>query len=264
MSEATRGRFTFSAGPHGPGAIEVARVKGSEGISRLSSFDVDLVVHRADGAPLGRILGGRARLSFPGDQGRTISGVVARVEARAPVDDREACRIRLVPALWLLRRRRNSRIFQHQSAPEIVRAVLAEHDVAQTWKVQRAYPAREYCVQYRETDLDFVTRLLAEEGIFYFIADPPAGDDASTETVVFGDTVSAHAPIAGDPRLVLRSAGALLRDEQITELSLEDRVRSAATVHRAFDFKRPRLDLRGEAVVEGGASAGHGLSLIHI
>jgi type VI secretion system secreted protein VgrG len=254
MSEATRARFTFTAGPYGAGDLDVARVTGSERMSRPSSFDVDVVVRGAERAALGQLLGTRARLGFPGADGRQIAGIVARVSAHGMVDERDLYRIRVVPALWLLGRRRNSRIFQQQSAPAIVRAILSEHGVEQLWKVERAYPTREYCVQYRETDLQFVTRLLAEEGIFYFIADPPAGDGEAPETVVFADAASAHRPIAGDARLPVRRTGALLHGEHVASFSLEEQVRSASTVHRGFDFKRPRLDLRGEARAEGGAA----------
>ncbi len=85
--------------------------------------------------------------------------------------DHEVLRLRLelVPGMWLLTQRRNSRIFQDMYVHEIVSTVLHENDICHRWTLVKRYPRRLYCTQYEETDYDFVTRLLAEEGIlFYF------------------------------------------------------------------------------------------------
>ncbi len=73
-----------------------------------------------------------------------------------------------VPPLARLALRHNSRIFQTQTVPEIISALLTEMGINDyTFSISREYPQREYCVQYRETDLAFLERIAAEEGIFY-------------------------------------------------------------------------------------------------
>src|SRR5690606_15634825 len=73
---------------------------------------------------------------------------------------------------WLMSRRRNSRVFQNRSVDEIVRAVLAEHQIPSHWVLDGHHPPREYCTQYEETDRELMTRLLAEAGIFFFFKQP--------------------------------------------------------------------------------------------
>ena len=75
-------------------------------------------------------------------------------------------RAELVPKLWLLTKKVQSRIFQHLSVPDILHQVLAGLDV--TYEILATYYQRDYCVQYRESDFDFASRLMEEEGIYYF------------------------------------------------------------------------------------------------
>ena len=254
MSDPTVFRFLFAAGSVGTDAFRVAKVIGSEAISEPFTFEIDAVVVSADGAAIREVLGARGRLGFQAPQGRQIGGIVTRIEALAMVDGPELqlYRFRLAPTLWLLSRRKTSRIFQDMSVPEIVRAVLSCVRIQQDWQTEGSYPKREYCVQYHASDLDFVTRLCAEEGIFYFIADPAAEDADAQETVVFADSVSAYRRIAGNSRLPHRNTGALQGGEQVASFSFGKEIRSNATLHRSFDFKRPSFDLRGEARLGNG------------
>lgn len=73
--------------------------------------------------------------------------------------------VRVVPRLWLLRRKTRTRIFQNMRVPDIVSAVLLEAGITTRWQLTRAYPVREYGTQYEETDYRFVRRILAESGI---------------------------------------------------------------------------------------------------
>ena len=72
----------------------------------------------------------------------------------------------LVPRLWLLTKNFQSRIFQHMSIPDILKQVLADLDVS--FQIQGTFQPREYCVQYRESDFQFASRLMEEEGIYYY------------------------------------------------------------------------------------------------
>ncbi|HIF9275966.1 TPA: type VI secretion system tip protein TssI/VgrG, partial [Photobacterium damselae] len=91
--------------------------------------------------------------------------------------------VSLVPPLARLSLRQNSRIFQQQSVPDIIATVLQEMDIVDyTFALIRQYPQREYCVQYRESDLAFIQRIAAEEGIFFHF-----DHSAQKNTVIFSD-----------------------------------------------------------------------------
>ena len=72
----------------------------------------------------------------------------------------------MVPEFWKLTKKAQSRIFQHKSVPDILKKVLEGLDV--TYEIQGTFHPRDFCVQYRETDFNFASRLMEEEGIYYF------------------------------------------------------------------------------------------------
>ncbi|MCA9712974.1 MAG: hypothetical protein KDK70_44525, partial [Myxococcales bacterium] len=117
---------------------------------------------------------------------RRVHGVVARVDVLGIVDHHLRARVALVPALALADQRRNSRVWQDRSVQEIVAEVLGatldEHERSvELDHLQRGARARDYCVQYRESDLDFVARLLEEEGISWvFRHDEERGHEVLT------------------------------------------------------------------------------------
>jgi type VI secretion system secreted protein VgrG len=131
-----------------------------------------------------------------GDYERRVHGVVARVEFTGFREDAAVLRFIVVPAVDLLSRWKRSRIFQDLSVVDIVVDIIRENllpysrDV-ETKLLARTHEVRDYCVQYRETDLVFVQRILAEEGIFMLFDH----SDEARERVVLVDTTSSFAPI---------------------------------------------------------------------
>src|SRR6266542_6239571 len=114
----------------------------------------------------------------------------------------------LVPWLWALTRTSDCRIFQNLSVPDIIAKVFKDHGFSDfANRLYGAFEPREYCVQYRETDFNFVSRLMEEEGIFYFfehtadghrlvVANSPQGhtDVPGTSTIVFDATATQASP----------------------------------------------------------------------
>lgn len=194
------------------------------------------------------------RVSSLGEAPRAFWGVVESVEMEAaPLEagrDRPApiYSFRLVSFLALLERSVDSIIFQDKDVQEIVTDVLERHGIDSNhfeWRLTQSYPKREYCVQYQESALNFVSRLLEAEGIhFYSELDP----DAQGEKLVFCDDSSAAAPMPGSEVLPLREASALHAEgTAVYALSHAERLRSGKVTLRAFDFKRPDLDLTSDA-----------------
>jgi type VI secretion system secreted protein VgrG len=245
--------FHFEAESVRGEALLVPAFRGVEALSRPFSFDVSLAVPVAVASFTADVLGARARLILRGSVDRVIAGVVTRVtpEGAAPAREHFFHRVRLVPQLRLLAHTRTSRIFQDLSVPDIVRAVLRDAAIPCSWKTSRPYPSRVYCVQYRESSLDFIHRLLAEEGIFYTF-DHPAADVVGPEVVTFADGPEHYHSIEGGERLRFVDAGEMRSAEHVRRFGLSERVSSGATLLRSFDFRRPGFDGRAEARVPVG------------
>lgn len=174
--------LTFSMGFFPADLFVVTGFTGHEGISELYSFEIDLLTDLNEEAILAMSAGvlrqpACLRLAVPGMSPRSVHGVIARfaVADVAPAQDRVRLRVTLVPALWLASQRVQSRIFQNHRVDEIVAMVLAEWKIAASWRLKEKLTHRTYCTQYRETDLAFIQRLLAEEGVFYFFQQPAFG-----------------------------------------------------------------------------------------
>jgi type VI secretion system secreted protein VgrG len=152
-----------------------------------------------------------------------------------------------VPALWKLRHVRRSRIFQRLSVPEIVSSVLGDGGVEHRVSLNATYRTREYCVQYGESDLDFVSRLLEDEGIFYYFEHEPG-----RHTLVLADAVGACAPLPGDKVLPFREPSAMpAESEYVDAFSSSFEVCPAAVALRDFNYLSPAVDLGVRVQGEG-------------
>jgi len=249
--------FELRAGPYESPALAVLSVRGREAISELFSFeitiaastDVDDSTIEADllGAPACLVM--QAGASAP----RFVRGVIAAVAAQSAVHGHRAvyC-LRVVPALWLLKKQTTSRIFQDKTVPEIVATVLDKAGVTYALRLLGKYRPRTYCVQHRETHFAFVERLLAEEGIFYTF--DHGGADADTEVVSFADSAHLYPAIEGDPELAYRphegAAGMTLDEHHVQRFQLRRSLRPTSVLRRGYDFRRPALNLVAEGKLE--------------
>lgn len=157
-------------------------------------------------------------------------------------------RFRLVPRFALLEQSVRCTIFQEKDVKDIVSAVLTTHGIAsdlQQWNLTGTYLKREYCVQYNESALAFITRLCEDEGI-WFHTEP--NSDGDKNVLVFCDDSTAAAPIVGTEQIPFRARGGLneLMDA-VTDINHQRRVVPGKTVLRDYDFKKPALDLTAEA-----------------
>jgi type VI secretion system secreted protein VgrG len=174
------------------------RMSGSEQLGRLPEYRVQMLSTKHDlkiADVLGKPLG--VHIDLPGGGKRHFNGVVTRFASMGWHGS--LCRYEAVvhPWLWLLTRSSNCRIFQEKSVLDIVKAVVG--DAAYGGLVELSvsalsgtYAALPYCVQYRETDFNFVCRLLENAGIYFYFT-----HDESKHTMVLADSYSAHEAIAG-------------------------------------------------------------------
>jgi type VI secretion system secreted protein VgrG len=166
-----------------PRDAQVLAFRGDEGISTLFAFDIELVSESAS-LPLQALLDQPAFLAFDG-QRRGIHGLLSRASLGSVGQRLTHYHLRLVPHMARLGLRHNHRIFQQRSVAQIIGQVFKEHGIladACQLRLEAPFPARDYCVQYGETDLAFVERLCQEDGIHYRFEHTP--DD---HCVVFSD-----------------------------------------------------------------------------
>jgi type VI secretion system secreted protein VgrG len=156
------------------------------------------------------------------------------------------------PWLWFLTRKQDCRIFQDVTVPEIIQELISEHGFSAHLekKLTESYEKREFCVQYRETDFDFISRLMEEEGIYFFFA-----NDEATEKLVLADSVSAHKRTPGkDPiEFMFRSDDAARIEERIFEFSAGERVTTGKVTLSDYNFESPKADMRVSSSIPKGA-----------
>ena len=160
----------LTSSPLPEGQCTVTALTGSERLNGLYEFDVTLVAGEDPVDPQ-KVIGEDVTVTVKhADLERPLHGVVCEVNEIDPVgDDTYEYVIRLVPRLWLLGLCSHNRTLQEMSTTDIVRQVVDEScRMPIQLDLNRTYQPREICVQFGETDLEFVVRLLAEEGIAYY------------------------------------------------------------------------------------------------
>ncbi len=231
-------RFLFLETPLGPDKLLLESYSGQEGISQLFSFQLELLSedHRID---FGGLLGQKVHFGVAGPEGSTRRHIHGIVTSFAQLPSRERfARYRAVvsPSLWKLTRRQSSRIFQNKSADAIIREVLQGYEVDYE---QQSYPVRDYCVQYRESDFAFISRLMEEEGMYYFFRQLDSGDK-----MVIGDTTSSHPNMPGGSTIIYDEvAGGERFETRIYNWSKTQQWDSGKCELRDYNFETPRLSL---------------------
>lgn len=132
-----------------PNPYWVLRFAGVEAVSELFEFQIEVTSRFV---MIDELVGTAARLQLGGvDRSpRTIHGLVCRAEYTGEMAPRSLYKITLVPDLWRLKLRTNSRIFQQMSTPDILKAMLVESGIRHQFRLAGAYAPRDYCVQYRD------------------------------------------------------------------------------------------------------------------
>ncbi|MFO0757423.1 MAG: type VI secretion system tip protein TssI/VgrG [Byssovorax sp.] len=220
--------------------LRVMRFEGFEALSQLYRFDVT-VACEDPAIAFTDVVGKNATLTFQvDDEPRHVHGIVSRFEQGEEGKKLTSYRATVVPLAWRLQHRRDSRIFQAKTVPDILKEVFSGAGLDDLKvSLSGSYSAREYCVQYRESDWDFACRLMEEEGIYYFFEH---SEDA--DTLVLADAPSAHNPISGESTLSFRPPlGAMVKGEHVSRFRYAEEVRPGKVTLRDYNFKKPSLSL---------------------
>jgi type VI secretion system secreted protein VgrG len=156
--------------PLGDDVLLVTSFAGREEISRLFRFQLSMISEKTD-IEAKDIVGKKVSFTVDRDEStvRHFSGFVSRFSAGDEEEGRRNYRAEVVPWLWFLTRTADCRIFQNLSVPDIIKQVFGDAGFSDfKLDLREQHEKWEYCVQYRETDFNFVSRLMEQEGIFFF------------------------------------------------------------------------------------------------
>lgn len=223
--------------------FKVLAFEGTETISTLYSIQIELVSEHSD-FEMERLLGQPAFLQF-GHNGEGLHGRIENVVAGETGRRLTHYRLRLVPALHYLQYSHNQRIFQQLTVPNIVAQVLQGHGIqadAFTFHV-RTSTAREFCTQYGESDLEFIQRLCAEDGIAWHHQ-----HSADGHMLVFTDDQVFFPTLGATP--YRQQAGLVAEHPVVDRFAMEFRTRTSAVTRRHYDFQRPSLLLESRFTAE--------------
>jgi len=219
-------------------------LKGTETLSRPFVLTAELL---ATDARIDRhaLLGKPVTFTLPTDglmnalSPRYLNGKITRVAVRSQElsGTRYAVyELTVEPDLWPMKRDRNLRIFQSQTVPQIVQTLLKEYGVNVETRLAGSYRVWEYCVQYQESSLDFISRLMELEGIYYFFR-----HEADRHTLVLCDAPDQHQAFPGYETIAyhVTPSGGVVTEEGISQWSLAESVTPGIYSTDDYDFRKP-------------------------
>jgi len=234
--------------PLGKDELLLLRFSGTEGMSRLFEFQLDMVSENHT-IQFKNIIGQGVTVTiklYDGDE-RFFHGIVSRFSQKS--GDRETgpetpdfsfYTATIVPNFWLLTRTADSRIFQKKSVPDIIEQIFGEQGIADyELKLSGTYEEKEYCVQYHETDFNFVSRLMEQEGIHYFFK-----HEKEKHILIIADAASENKECPHQEEAIYQpDDSGLDGEDKITDLVLSQEIRAAKYTVNDYNFETPNVDL---------------------
>ncbi len=244
--------FLFEFVDQNPPFFDVVEFEARERIS--SCFEVDLLLASRDPVQSADVIGREARLILraPGlpsynDVDRYFHGIVAAFRSATPRGSIYVYRLKLVPKLRLLQLEKDARIFQDAAGGDVNLEQILTTIIDDAGADRQHYeppsfdpaPTRSYCVQYRETDFNFISRLMEDEGILYYFV-----HEEHTHMLHMTDDSSSCPPIVGNPRTPYSPpSGQLPPTEVVTDFEFSEQLGTGRFGHRDFDLDQRSLDL---------------------
>lgn len=226
-------------------------LEAREELGRLFEYRIEVLSERNDIDPKD-LLGKHVTVKLEVAEGgpRCFDGYVARVGLGARRGRYVGYELVARPWLWFLTRSADCRIFQNKKVPDIIKDVFADYPAAAyEFKLTGQYEPWEYCVQYRESDFDFVSRLMEQEGIYYHFTHTDG-----RHTLVLVDSPSAHDDCPGCAKLPFVVGERSLRfdDDRVSAWSACFEVQPGAMVMDDFDFVKPSVELQAKTQADRG------------
>lgn len=237
----------------GDNKLFLMRFSGTEFVNDLYSFHVD-ALSKDPKVDINKLIGTHARIDLTtrtkGE--RSFDGIVVKSQWGGVAENGIKYHLFLRPWLWRAKYRRNQRIFHDQTVIEIVSTILNEYGEPFQVEVQGDYPPLEYTVQYRESDLDFILRMLERFGISYFFK-----HDKSGHTLVLTDMIDTFEAVEGGKRPFFGSEQYHQYDkEHFTDWRPERNMTTDKIVVTDYNFKTPDAGMAATHVDDTGNRSG--------
>ena len=235
--------------PLGKDVLLFRGMKVSEELGRLFEFDIDLF-SESPNVKFDNLLGQKitVRLELGEGKRRYFSGHVTGFSQSGSVGDLFAYHATVHPWLWFLTLNANCRIFQDKKVPDIIKQIFRDQGFTDFEEsLSGTYRPWKYCVQYRESDFNFISRLMENEGIYYYFK-----HENDKHTLVLSDSASSHQPFPGYEKLPYYPLDLTLRRERdhIYDWRISEQVRSGVCALNDFNFKTPRANLQVKSAIE--------------
>lgn len=226
----------------GENAVLAAGFNGIDAMSRLFSYEVELFSEN-NNIDFSQIIGKPITINLMLTDGsdRYFHGIVSRFSHYSRKGGTtmhlSTYRATIVPWTWLLTRTTDSRIFQNMSVPEIVEKIFREKGFSDySMEVQETHDKRVYCVQYRETDFNFISRLMEDEGIYYYFT-----HEQNKHTMVIADTPAKTKKLSG--RIRYQFTFGNVDEDTITELGKVQEIQAGKYALWDYNFEMPKTRL---------------------
>ena len=253
-------RLLSIATPLGPDYLLLNKIHAEEHISELFNFEVELVYDEeednsfqmtvVDPADIvGQTVIVEIAQGAEGDIKRTLTGMVNNFTLIGRNRQFTFYNATIVPHIWRLTRSFQSRIFQNKTVPDILKEVFKGYEIK--WQLQRTYEERNYCVQYQESDFDFASRLMEEEGIMYYFEHNP-----SMEKMILRDelTVPEDCPNKSIIPIVNEDLTGEIFESAIKRWQTDYKLQSGKVTMWDYHFRLPKkkLNVENSSVIEVG------------
>jgi type VI secretion system secreted protein VgrG len=238
------GEFTT---PLGKDVLVLVRFDGTEGLSELFEYRFECLSEDAD-LDFNGAIGQQCKLKLKMyDKEREFNGILVEAQWLGVKDDYYSYRLVLRPWLWLLSRTTDCRIFQDKKAPDIIKEVFDDrgfNDYESKLTEEGSCPKLQYCVQYRETDLSFVSRLMEQHGIYYFFK-----HEGGKHTLVLADSKTSHPPLPGLASIpfIPLTAADRRKEQHIYEWTSERRFRTGKVELNDYNYEKPSAQMLSDA-----------------
>jgi len=164
--------LTFTS-PLGANVLLPERLTGVEGVSELFTYQLELLAETHTTIDPKKIVGQKVCVGISADDAgvqRYVNGVVSSFEMSGGDEEFLTYRATIVPNLWALTLNKNTRVYQNKTVIDVIKDVLSPYNISPTNDTSSTFTPMEYCTQYRETDFNFVSRLMEQHGIFYYFS----------------------------------------------------------------------------------------------
>jgi type VI secretion system secreted protein VgrG len=238
--------------PLGADKLLLVGLSGQEGLSQLFQFHLDMIAENETEVAFDKLLGQKVSVEVTLEEGgkRHFSGIVSRLSQGERDTMFTKYRMEVVPQFWLLTRKVQSRIFQHKNVPDILKELLKGLDVE--YQLQGPFHPRDFCVQYRESDFSFASRVMEEEGIYYFFKHTESG-----HTLVLANTPQGHPDVPGPSQVIYEEVqGGSRVDGRVFHWEKVQELRSGKYTLWDHSFEKPSSHLDAEKTIQDSVSVG--------